>query len=75
MKSEKLTQDFFSGNRDKISRGLIPDSVAIMTSNDESGISYQAVFSNWRVNPKLSDIMFEFEPSDNYTREKLQIKK
>ncbi len=35
MKSEKLTQYFFSGNRDKISRGLIPDSVAIMTSNDE----------------------------------------
>ena len=47
----------------------------IMTSNDESGISYHAVFSNWRVNPKLSDIMFEFEPTGNYTREKLQTKK
>lgn len=45
-----------------------------MSSIDDSGISYQAVFSNWRVNPSLPDMLFEYEPSENSTREILPTK-
>ena len=37
--------------------------------------SYEALFSNWRINPNLPDILFEFEPPANSTREKIQPKK
>ncbi len=41
---------------------------------NNSGSNYEAVFSNWRVNPNLPDILFEFEPPTNSTRKKLQPK-
>ena len=33
---------------------------------------YEAEYSNWRVNPKLPDIMFEFQPPSNSTQVKFQ---
>jgi hypothetical protein len=35
---------------------------------------YEAVFSNWKLNPELPDILFEFTPPTNSTRVKLQVK-
>ena len=29
---------------------------------------YDAVFSNWRTNPELPDELFEFQPSENFTK-------
>jgi len=52
----------------------LPHKMSIVQTN-ESGNSYVAVFSNWRINPQLPDILFEFEPPVNSTREKLQPKK
>lgn len=34
--------------------------------------SYDAVFSNWRINPNLPDLLFEFQPSENSTKVELQ---
>ena len=31
---------------------------------------YEAEYSNWRVNPKLPDIMFEFQPPTGSERKK-----
>jgi outer membrane lipoprotein-sorting protein len=43
----------------------------LITKLDNSGDSYEAVFSNWRINPNLPDMLFEFEPPSNSTRVKL----
>ncbi len=40
-------------------------------SLDDSGLSYEAVFSNWRVDPNLPDMLFEFKPSELSIREQL----
>lgn len=52
----------------------LPHMMTIVKS-DNKGDSYEAVFSNWRVNPQLPDLLFEFEPPSNSTRVKLQSKK
>ncbi|NOR86086.1 MAG: DUF2092 domain-containing protein [Bacteroidales bacterium] len=44
-------------------------------SLDDSGISYEAIFSNWRVDPQLSDMLFDYEPAENTNRELLNAKK
>jgi len=52
----------------------LPHKMSIKPS-DKSASSYEAVFSNWRINPVLPDMLFEFEPPTNSKREKLQTKK
>jgi len=52
----------------------LPHKMSIKPS-DKSESSYEAVFSNWRINPSLPDMLFEFEPPANSKREKLQPKK
>jgi len=47
----------------------------VIINLDNSGDSYEAVFSNWQINPNLPDILFEFEPPSNSTRVKLKSKK
>jgi len=47
----------------------------VIISLGNLGDSYEAVFSNWRINPNLPDILFEFEPPSNSTRVKLKSKK
>ena len=42
-----------------------------MKSNDDSGISYEGIFSNWRVDPYLPDMLFEYKPSANSKRKNL----
>ena len=44
----------------------------IMSSLDNSGISYEAVFSNWRLDPHLPDMLFEFKPSEHSKLEQLK---
>ena len=39
-----------------------------MISNDDCGISYEGVFSHWRVNPFLPDLLFEYKPSADSKR-------
>ena len=39
------------------------------------GEVYDASFSNWRINPELPDILFEFEPPTSATRKIIQPKK
>jgi len=52
----------------------LPHKMSIMPTDKSLG-SYKAVFSNWRINPPLPDMLFEFEPPTNSKREKLQLKK
>lgn len=52
----------------------LPHKMSIVQTNDSDN-SYEAVFSNWRINPKLPDVLFEFKPPANSKREKLQPKK
>ena len=47
----------------------------MITPTDKSMGNYEAVFSNWRIDPPLPDMLFEFEPPTNSKREKLQLKK
>lgn len=50
----------------------LPNIVSI-TPFDKSASSYKAVFSNWRINPPLPNMLFEFAPPPNSKREKLQL--
>jgi len=52
----------------------LPHMMTVVKS-DNIGDSYEAVFSNWRINPQLPDLLFEFMPPSNSTRVKLQSKK
>ena len=46
----------------------------IITKNEGVNNFYEAVFSNWKINPTLPDILFEFSPPANATRIKLKVK-
>jgi len=46
----------------------------IITSKTNKDKYYEAVYSNWRVNPKLPDIMFEFQPPSGSKQVKFQPK-
>lgn len=52
----------------------LPHKMSIQPSDKSIG-SYEAIFSNWRINPSLPDMLFEFAPPPNSKREKLQLKK
>ena len=47
----------------------------VLASKTDKNKYYEAVFSNWRVDPKLPDMMFEFQPPVNSTQVKFQPKK
>ena len=51
----------------------LPYKFAVESKTNES-VYYEAVFSNWRVNPELPDIMFEFQAPENSTQVKFQPK-
>jgi hypothetical protein len=51
----------------------LPHKLVISNVNNPLGY-YEAVFSNWRVNSDLPDILFEFEPPPHSTRAALKIK-
>ena len=44
--------------------------VIISKTNEDK--YYEAEYSNWRVNPKLPDIMFEFQPPAGSKQVKFQ---
>lgn len=46
----------------------------IISPQTDKGLYYEAVFSNWKPNPKLYDVLFEYTPSKGAKREPLQIK-
>ena len=46
----------------------------IISPQTDKGLYYEAVFSNWKLNPMFSDIIFEFIPPRGSIREPLQIK-
>jgi len=46
----------------------------IINNTRDSLIYYEAVFSNWKENPGLPDVLFEFEPPLNSTRVELKPK-
>ncbi len=47
----------------------------IITSKTNENKYYEAVYTNWRINPELPDVMFEFQPPTGSTQVKLQLKK
>lgn len=49
----------------------LPVKMAI-TSKTNENIYYEAVYSNWKLNPELPDIMFEFQPPSGSTQVKFQ---
>ncbi len=44
----------------------------VITSKTDETIYYEAVYSNWKLNPELPDIMFEFQPPSGSTQVKFQ---
>jgi len=45
----------------------LPHKILLVGQSDE-GNYYEGVFANWRVDPKLPDILFEYSPPSNTTR-------
>ncbi|PCI31265.1 MAG: hypothetical protein COB60_12235 [Flavobacteriaceae bacterium] len=46
----------------------------VIESNKNDSDLYDAVFSNWVVNPALPDVLFEFQPTENLTKIQLENK-
>jgi len=46
----------------------------IVESRTNENNYYEAVYTNWRINPKLPDVMFEFQPLAGSTQVKFQSK-
>ena len=44
----------------------------VITSKTDENKYYEAVYSNWKLNPELPDIMFEFQPPSGSTQVKFQ---
>jgi len=40
----------------------------LLAGRSDNGDYYEGVFANWRADPKLPDILFEFQPPSNSTR-------
>lgn len=40
----------------------------LLAGRSDGGDYYEGVFTNWKLDPKLPDILFEFEPPSNSTR-------
>ena len=56
---------------DKISH--LPFKMSIKKENGEDKY-YEAIFSNWKINPTLPDLLFEFAPPANSSKKELNIK-
>ena len=52
----------------------LPHKMIILSKTNEDKY-YEATYSNWRINPKLPDIMFEFQPPAGSERKKFVEKK
>ena len=46
----------------------------IISPQTGQGLYYEAIFSNWKLNPKFYDVLFEYTPSKSTKREPLQLK-
>ncbi|RLD83976.1 MAG: hypothetical protein DRJ10_02370 [Bacteroidetes bacterium] len=46
----------------------------IIGKTGDSNNYYEAIFSNWEINPNLPDVLFKFTPPENATRVELQVK-
>ena len=46
----------------------------VITSKTNENKFYEAIYSNWKVNPKLPDVMFEFQPPNGSKQVKFQPK-
>ncbi len=51
----------------------LPHKMVIISKSNENKY-YEAVYSNWRINPKLPDVMFEFQPPNGSKQVKFQPK-
>jgi len=51
----------------------LPYKILLAGQSDNTNY-YEGVFSNWRVDPVLPDIMFEFKPPSNSTRVQIKLK-
>jgi len=47
----------------------LPSKMVIISKSNENKY-YEAVYSNWRINPKLPDVMFEFQAPEGSVRKK-----
>jgi len=45
----------------------------IISPQTGQGLYYEAIFSNWKLNPKFYDVLFEYIPSKGTKREPLQL--
>lgn len=52
----------------------LPHKMIVSSKNNENKY-YEGTYSNWRINPKFPDIMFEFQPPTGSERKKLVEKK
>lgn len=50
----------------------LPFKFVIETRTDK-GLYYEAIFSNWKLNPKFYDVLFEYTPSEDTKREPLKL--
>jgi len=46
----------------------------IISPQTNEGLYYEAIFSNWKINPKFYDVLFDYQPSKDSQREPLKIK-
>jgi len=54
---------------------LLPAKLVMFNEAENKGERYEATFSNWRLNPTLPDVLFEFAPSESAVKVNLQPKK
>jgi len=47
----------------------LPNKMVIISKSNENKY-YEAIYSNWRINPKLPDVMFEFQAPEGSERKK-----
>lgn len=77
-KIEDIDCAFLEANNDKntvqvwISKELNLPVKMIITSKEDKNIYYEAVYSNWKLNPELPDIMFQFQPPSGSKQVKFQ---
>ncbi len=53
----------------------LPAKMVIFIEGDQKRNHYEATFSNWKLNPKLPDLLFEFEAPEGAIKTSLQPKK
>lgn len=77
-KAEDIECVLLEANNDKITVQIwidkalnLPIKMTIVSKVDENKY-YEAVYSNWKINPKLPDVMFEFQPPKGSKQVKFQ---